>query len=278
MTKLHNSLQTKLTLSFVFLILTISGLAFFYTYGETKKALKETLRDELKAIASVVAVQIDGDAMISLKPGAEETKEFKKMRDILLKVQKSHPDIKYIYTYTANDSKSVKFLVDAMYGMPGEDGADAAAIGEEYADITPEMMEGLSKTTADKTFTEDKWGTFMSGYSPILNSKGVPVAAVGVDMLSTKVLEKQDFLGSTIFFIIGMAVIVAGLIILMFSATIIRDIQRLNHIAENVSTGKIDEDVNIKRNDEIGELAESFQRMIMSLRIMRMYPDDKKDK
>jgi HAMP domain-containing protein len=35
--------------------------------------------------------------------------------------------------------------------------------------------------------------------------------------------------------------------------------------------------VDVKRSDEIGDLAQSFQRMITSLRIMRMYPDDKKE-
>ncbi len=276
MAKLGNSLQTKLTVSFVALILIISGMSFFYTYEETKTALKETLGGQLKSVASVIATQIDGDAMIKLKPGDEKTKDFFKMRDQLLAMQKSDQDIKYIYTYVQGKGKSVKFIIDATYGQPGAE--EPASIGDNYDETTPEMLAGLKYPAAEKTFSTDKWGSFMSGYAPVKDSKGKNVGAVGVDMLSAKVLQKQDFIGGTIYFVIGIAVIIAGLIILLFSATIIRDINKLNKLAENVSTGQIDQDVDVKRKDEIGELADSFQRMIVSLRIMKMYPDEKKDK
>lgn len=278
MLKMLNSLQTKLTLSFIFLILIISGMTFFFTFGETKKALKETMRDELSAIASVAASQIDGDELSGIKPGDEKTKQFIKLRDDLYAIQKAHKDIKYVYTYQANDDKSVKFIVDATYGMPGAEGAESAAIGEIYKDITPEMIAGLTKSSVENSFSKDKWGSFMSGYAPVLNSKGIAVGSVGIDMLSEKVQQKLNYIGGTIYLVIGIGILFAVLIILFFSATIIRDIKRLNQIAEHVSTGQIDEDVSIKRRDEIGELADSFQRMIMSLRIMRMYPEDKKDK
>ena len=54
MAKLINSLQTKLVVSFILLIVIISGLSFFYTYGETKKALKENMRDESETHAAAI--------------------------------------------------------------------------------------------------------------------------------------------------------------------------------------------------------------------------------
>ena len=55
---------------------------------------------------------------------------------------------------------------------------------------------------------------------------------------------------------------------LLFSQTIIRDINKLNRTATKISLGQMDVTVDVKRHDEIGELAESFSRMQASLKIM----------
>jgi HAMP domain-containing protein len=272
MTKFINKLEVKLTASFIILILAISGLTFFYTFHETKTALKNILQGELKAAACVVASQVNGDEFAKIKAGDEKKPAFISLRNALYKAQKSNPDIKFIYTYRANDEKSVRFVIDAEYGISN----DAAGIDEVYKDISAEMMEGLKNPVAESEFTTDKWGTFMSGYSPIMDSKGKIVGAVGIDMLSKTVIEKQKFIGNTIFVIFLIAVLIAGLIIQYFSKTIIRDVNKLNKIANDISTGNMDVHMDVKRNDEVGELAESFGRMVASLKIMMM--DDTKKK
>jgi adenylate cyclase len=55
----------------------------------------------------------------------------------------------------------------------------------------------------------------------------------------------------------------------------IRDIRKLNDTAEKISMGDTGVMVDVKRNDEIGELADSFSRMVASLKIM-MADDDNK--
>jgi adenylate cyclase len=272
MTKFINKLEVKLTASFILLILLISCLTFFYTFSETKKALKSTIQDELLALAQVVASGIDGDKFAGIKEGDAEKPAFISIRDRLFAAQNSSRDIKYIYTYRFNDDKSVKFIIDAAYGH----GPDAAAPGEIYTDITPQMMEGLSKASVESEFSTDKWGTFMSGYAPIFTSGGTPVGAVGVDMSSAKVMEKQNFIGSTLYLIFFLALLFCTIIIEMFSKTIIRDINKLNKAANEISTGSMDTVIDIKRNDEIGELADSFSRMEASLKIMMMDEDKKK--
>jgi hypothetical protein len=72
--KTLNSLQTKLTASFVILILAVSSMTFFITFGETKSALKEVTQVELLGLASVIASQLSGteaEAIRSMKPGDE---------------------------------------------------------------------------------------------------------------------------------------------------------------------------------------------------------------
>jgi adenylate cyclase len=270
MIKFINSLKTKLTLSFIVLILLISGLAFFYTFNETKKALKEQMRTELKSVASAIAINIDGNVHAGIKPGDEATPAFKTIAEELMKVQKANDHITYIYTMRKTEEGAV-FVVD-----PDEE--EPAKIGEVYEDTNDELLAGFEKPSADNEFVTDKWGTYLSGYAPILDSLGNSVGLVGVDMDSKDVIARQEFIGKTIYIIIGIAVLFAGLIILLFSGTIIKDVNRLNQIANKISMGDMEVKMDIKRHDEIGDLAESFGRMVASLKIMMMEHNESEGK
>lgn len=220
MAKVRSSLQTKITAGFILLVLVVSGLTFVYTFGETKKALKGILRDELSALASAVATQIDGDSLASLTVGAESTATFIRIRDQLLAIQRAHPDIRYVYTFTraANDAQKIQFLVDAEYGLT-DSLARPASIGDVYDETTPPMLAALVAPAVETDFSSDWWGTFLSGYAPIRNRAGVVVGAVGIDMLSTRVIEKQAFIGPTIY-VIAIAILLAGTIVVLFSMAV----------------------------------------------------------
>jgi methyl-accepting chemotaxis protein len=257
MTKMIDSLVTKLTLSFVLLIVVIAGLAFFTTYDATQKALKAQMGCELRSTAAAAAAMLDGDLHAGLKSGDEQK--------YLQKIRANNPNIKYIYTMR-RAGEGVEFVIDADYGAE----EDAASIGEAYEQGPnfKELMEGFEHNSADQEFTTDQWGVVLSGYSPIRDSLGNSVGLLGVDMDSREVIARQQFIQNTIFYIIGIAILLAGAIVMIFSKTIIRDINKLNQTATKISHGQMDVMVDVKRRDEIGELAESFSRMQASLKIM----------
>lgn len=264
MAKTIHSLQSKLTASFLALIVLISALTFFLTFSETKKALKAMIKSQIMSVAAVTATQIDGDAFAAIKEGDEATPAFLQIRDLLYKVEKASPDIRYAYTYRRHDDSLVEFVVDGEYGIS----EDAAAAGEVYDETTPAMIEGLGAPAADPDFSTDEWGTFLSGFAPIRNSKNEVVGAVGIDMLSAIVIEKQRFISGTVYAVFGVAVVGAGAIVAIFSVTIIRDIKRLNKAAEAISKGQLDVSIDVVRKDEIGDLADSFSRMVSAIKII----------
>ena len=265
----YNSITTKLTAGFIILILIIAGMSVLYTLGATKSALKETTRDELTALATLSATQINGDAVKLLRPGDESTPAFLAIRDQIYKIEKSSPEIKYVYLMRQTGDK-ISFIVDADYGIA----EDSAKIGDVYDTPTPEMITGFTSGSADKEFTTDQWGTVMSGYAPVLDSTGSVVGIIGIDMSADRIIERQDFIGNTIYLIILIGLIITGIIIGIFSRTMICDIKSLNDSAARISTGDMDVFVTVNRKDEIGELADSFSRMVSSLKIMMMEDDD----
>lgn len=272
MTKVVDSLQTKLTISFIALILVISSLTYLFTYEEARKSLKEITQTELIALASVIANELSGpqaEEMASLNPGDEASHKFIALADRLNSIKNSHADIKYLYTMKKSGD-TLLFMVDPDYGNEDDPGA---AIGEEYEGVNDEMLAAFKKPAVDDEFTTDKWGTLLSGYAPLYDSTGKVVGIVGVDMTSDLVIAKQNFLGRTVYIIIAISILIAACFIFIFSKTIIKDIRKLNHIANDISMGNMGISVDIKRKDEIGELAESFSRMAASLKIMMMDSD-----
>jgi methyl-accepting chemotaxis protein len=273
MGKIINSLQTKLIASFVLLILIIAGGTFFYTYGQTKKALLEITRKDLHQIIGIVSTQITPDevqAISQLRPGEDETPTYLALKKKFQDMRALSENIANFYVIRVDGSQAM-FLLDDV-----DPTDNPAKIGQIYQ--TPEAkifsaVDGIQ--ISDNVYT-DEWGTYLSGYAPVKGADGKTAFLIGADMLATTVIERQNFIGNTIYLIMGIGILVTALMIGFFSLTIIRDINKLNHAAQKISMGETDVRVDVRRKDEIGELAESFERMVASLKIM-MNVDESQD-
>jgi HAMP domain-containing protein len=263
MGKIFNSLQTKLVLSFVLLIVVIAGGIFLFTYNQTKTALLDSTRDDMSQIIGIISTQFnqqDIDALSQLQPGQEETPQFAALKQKMINMRSVSPDVDNIYVMRVEGDKVV-FMVDDL----SEDGA---AIGQVYEDPEARLFDAVNGPVASDSLYTDEWGTFLSGYAPIKDATGKVAFIIGADMEAAKVIERQNFIGNTIYFIMAIAILIAAIIIGIFSVTIIRDIKKLNKTANEISKGNTNVSVNVDRKDEIGELAESFGRMVTSLKIM----------
>lgn len=253
-----------MTVSFIVLILVVSGLTFIYTYGETKDALKETTRDELKEIAAMISTQIDGDVVLQFQAGDEGTAAYNEMKDALQLMRSYSEDVVNCYIMVIVDGELFFMLDDS-------DDADAAMIGDAYeSDDHDLIVAALASPQVSEDFYTDIWGSFLSGYAPVLDSNGTAVAVLGVDMDASDVIGRQNFIGNTIYMILAASVVLAGAIVALFAMTMIRDIKKLNKAAEMISMGDLSAEVDITRKDEIGDLSESFSRMVASLKFELM--------
>jgi len=269
MVRFYNSLQFRLTISFILLILLITGLTYFSTYNEAKKALKETVREELTEVVGIASTQVKGDIlkrMLLLKSGDEETTEYKEIAGFLLGLRKNSKDLANFYVLRREGDKMF-FLVDDAYLETPD---DFAKIGEEYTAYDEALIHGFTAATASPEFYTDKWGTFLSGYAPLKDETGNTVAIIGVDMAVEKVLDKQKFIGSLLYIIIGLSIVIAGLIILFFSRTIIKDIKNLTKATSRISQGELDVQLpEIKSRNEIYELNEGLKSVVAAVEFLK---------
>ncbi|PWR72160.1 HAMP domain-containing protein [Methanospirillum lacunae] len=263
MTSMINSIMTKLTAGFVILVLVISGLTFLFTYGASSGKIQESTQQELLALASITAADLNGNEIAKLQPGMESEVLYIMNAEQLAKMAKSDPDIVKIYTLR-NGSSDIEYVVDSGYNT----GKRNFRIGDVESTPTGAMKDAFSERQVEPEFVNRPWGTVLAAYAPIKDAKGQVIGIVGVDMDAGVVQGRMNFVGQTIYLILILGIICAGLIIAVFSRTMIRDIHILIDSANRISRGETDVTISISRNDEIGELASSFKRMVTSLKIL----------
>lgn len=258
-----NSLQTKLITIFVLLILVITGGTFFTTIVQTRKALLEMTRDNLRQVIGIVSSQLSPDEIQTIsqfKFGQDQEPAYQSLVQKFRNMRAMSPEITNFYVVRV-DGNQVVFLLD--------DGLEnAAKIGRVYKKPDNKLFDAVTDLQISDNFYTDEWGTFLSGYAPVKGADGKTAFVIGADMLASTVTERENFISNTTYLVIGIGIPIAALVIGVFSFTIIRDINKLNRAAQKINSGETDVVIDIKRKDEIGELADSFSRMLVSSKIM----------
>jgi HAMP domain-containing protein len=262
MAKILHSLLTKLIVSFVVLILFVSAATFLYTYNETKIAMLDSTRDQMSNTIGMVAQQFtpaEAQAIYNLQTGQDNSAEYAAIIAKMQFIRGQSPNIINIYAMRI-DGSQVSFVADDAE-------SDAAAIGDVYAEPEARLFEAVNGISVSDNIYTDEFGTYLSAYAPIRTTNG-EILIIGADMDASTVMERENFIGSTIYYIIGASIAVAAVIVGLFAVTLIRDIKKLNKTAEDISQGNMNTTVTVNRKDEIGDLAESFSRMVASLKFM----------
>lgn len=171
------------------------------TFYGGREIYYESARREMLAIAHSASALIDGDQHGRIdRAGKSEGAEYESAVAPLQRVIARNPQIRYIYTCVYRNGK-VEFILDPT--SPGDhdnDGVeDKSYVHDVYDDATPGMISSLKEGTP---YTElepatDQWGTFVSAYAPIYDSKERVVGIVGVDINYSLFLIRQgqlDFL------------------------------------------------------------------------------------
>jgi methyl-accepting chemotaxis protein len=263
MVKWYNSLETKLTVSFLVLILLVSMSTFSFTVQEAKTAITNQMKEELILSANIMSSQVDGDLLNQIH--GEEDTENEAFMQVYKKLDELRGDntdiITYLYVLRLDDDGNARFIVDVDYL---EDGVVDVYADDLYEDAPIEDIEKgmVAPLASDEPYT-DEWGTFMTGYAPIYDSDGNVAGVLGVDFDIATVKEKQDFLSSLVYYILIGSILAATSVILYFSRTIIKDLNSITKVANSISNGELNVDLpEIKSKSEIYELNEGMRSVL----------------
>jgi HAMP domain-containing protein len=276
------SLQTKLIVALAFLFVLAFAVIFIWLDQFVKGMAMNTLRNDLLATAETAAAGINGDAHTALfESGTIDDATYTQMSSFLRSIKKINPRASGVYTYLQlpNESDQVRLVVSAALppGAQVETNTTAdlseckipsssrPALGKEYTYISPAMLAGMRVPSVETELLPDEWGTWLSGYAPIYNSKGEPVGAVGVDMCAKNVIDLQQnirrnmsiALAVSLLFLIGMVWLIAG--------GVTRPVLALTRVAERIGGGDYNQDFSslykTRVQDEVNKLASVFELM-----------------
>lgn len=241
----------------------ISIIASYFIYVKTADEAIMMIRRELIATAATAAATIDGDMHKRLElNGNEKSQLYLEIKKQLKAVKKSNPKIRFIYTMAkTNNPNTFKFIVDA------EDNPDLVShLGDTY-DVSEfvEMKQSFKGSNADYELTKDKWGTWLSGYAPIYNSKGQPVAIVGLDMSANDIGKIIADLRKNLALPLLLFVFMPPIISLFLSTRSSKSLISMINAAKKIADGHYEQRIPITTKDEIGELAGALNHMASNI-------------
>lgn len=187
-------------------LLTLTVILGFVFKNRVGSSAKELIDERMLDIVSSASALINGDEYEKTAESGTGSAEFKKIYDTL-KAFKNNTDIRSVYCVSAIDDDKYVFTVDPAQGD------DAAYFGRlvKFTDsLRNVFIKGKSSVCRDSY--ENEWGEFYSAYSPILNSEGKVVGAVGVDF-DADLYDEKSVSGAWAFFAISAVSLAAGAVI-----------------------------------------------------------------
>jgi serine/threonine protein kinase len=183
--------------------------------------LLDEVHDKVRSVASLAArdVQAEDLRAVDRRPDVLSP-EFQRVLNRLNIYRRSNEDIRYIYTMRPNlqvDPNSWRVLVDADPADIDMDGDGTIGPDEEgnppgslYDDGNPEMLVAFNERRATSGLLVDSWGSFISGFAPVIDEQtGEVVAIVGVDIRRDVALGKLR--------LVYVAGVLGGLVVLLLT-------------------------------------------------------------
>jgi len=175
------------------LLAVVTALAFllgaaaceWMLYVTAREVLRQTIDEELLATGRLAAARLDVAAHARLvREDQLNDPDYVAVVAPFRELLSALPHIRYIYT-ARQSPEGVRFAVDAALPVDSDgDGViDQAGLGEIYEDPDPAVLESFSsdeQTLSSEPYT-DKWGTFMSSFTPVRDAAGRIECVVGVD-------------------------------------------------------------------------------------------------
>ena len=260
-------LRIRIAFSFLAIGSLVAAIVAFSLYSATRAQILSQIQQRALLAVNMAAIQQNGDLHSTL---VNEGLVYNAIRNRNQQILKTDPDITSIYTMRLDENGNIYFVVDVIRDdlsvLRGP-----ASLGEFYTEATPLLVQSVSSMeqaiVEDGIYT-DSWGDSISAYAPFYRSDGEVEGIIGVDISANAInAAQQQVLNVTLltFLIIIPITILIGLILGTMTA---RPLEEISQSAEKIITGDFSQEVNPGIQDEIGELAVSFNKMSEQMRTL----------
>lgn len=227
----------------------VSGVS----YSVMGNYLRQKTMDHVVEIAVIAAENVDGEIFEKALEGEEEA--LASVKDSL-SFFLSGESVTYVYTLMSTEEGKIQFVADTDPEDPGE-------YGEDY-EAQEAMFQALkgSPSVTEEPFT-DQWGTFYSGYAPVI-WEGKVLGIVAVDYEASSIKTSLYHLVRNLFLAVASGIIFAGAAALAAAVRIRRNFVKVNNKIVEVASaqGDLTKVLDISSGDELEVIGNSLNLLL----------------
>lgn len=227
------SIKIFIPMAFNLIVIVTGLLLCIFVFIYIRDVLRDNIYTRLNDLSYTIGKNIDGDKfekIISTKD-PESIKYFRSIQKGLQEIQENTTNLFYIYSMRLNSKGESVFVVPTA-----DDRGFMGWFDIPYNEIHNETLKlyETAGVTVIRSFIKDEYGTWVSGYSSIVNSRGEIVGVVGIDVSAEDVIKNETRC------LVIMILITAGIVLLViifgkyFSNMITRPLVRLQDEIEMI--------------------------------------------
>ncbi len=258
-----STINAKLSILMIASILISSFAIGAFSYLKYKSNGVHEVGERAKAIAESIASAIDGDSFEQYAKTGTLDDDYNQIKEIMSNA-KQRNNAAYVYSMV-DDGDKYRFIVSGY--LKDDDQKEWGYLG--YTDLKsiytddPELVlqDGVGRHSDVQDYGEP-WGLLISGFAPILNSKGDVVGVVGTDISFNDEMAKiNSIIPVILMMILGTSLILFAAAYILIRRIITKPLKEITAKSELLLIGDTDvqlDDKLVKRTDEIGLLSRAF--------------------
>ena len=243
-------LKTQLFIMIGLIVIMITGFIGYIFFARIHDSEIKNLETSIQQYSSLATILVNGD-----KINWEQTKKG------FQRFVQTDKRIKGLYILQQTDKQYIwKFLFDTP--IPNVKQADP---GELY-DVSEfkNLKFAFNRPVIDDVC--DKWGCWLSSYSPVIDSKGNSVYVVGIDMAMNDIKEKEMNIIKTSVLTCIVFIILALILSRIFSGSLTKPIDSIIAAAKEIGGGNFEYKIEVSSKNEIGFLAKTINSMTENIK------------
>lgn len=262
------SLSAKLTAAYSLLILLAAGGLTSSLYLQLRRAQRQAIRSRLQDIVTLAAPQIDSDfhALI-LTPDDVDSPYYRIIEQRLEDIQGSSDAIERIYTLRQKPDGDIVVVLD--YAPPPY---QRVAVGKKIQRLTPLLQTGLNSIkgpVVEEELRQNSAGKpVVYGYAPMMTSLGIHEGVLAIELDASAVVNSEVQARNIALLNFFLTLPVTLAVGWWLAKRLTSPVAQLVVAAEQIALGKLDTVVSVQSADEMGLLADTFNRMSSELQIL----------
>jgi methyl-accepting chemotaxis protein len=257
------------------MVLVISILISSVSITEYRKEVISLKFEQSKIVGNMVATYADSELLSELANSNSKTAYYSEMKALLSDI-KIATGVKYLYAVMPlPDEKKIRYIVEGQTPTDNPDEIFDFNTIVEYSNFFTYAADADAFVKAYKNgkiydngmYQDPDFGYLMTVFVPVLDSNGKTAAMIGVDMSADGIMKEASKL---MYFLIAIAVI--GILTMicvsryLIKRIIVKPLKNIVLSSDCLAVGDVYVNVNKESDDEIGQLAHAFQKMVENIR------------